>query len=240
MHPRIELLPQPLTGTVPAWIGCCAYPAWLTPDWDPLIYGYGDPNCKTENSPEELDKCRKSYAAKMASLGSAKFSSKSDIHEAVCVAASSPLCIYNIVEKIFYHMFPSSENGNGYSSDDLDSFEATEALTGDGLTKELEERLLRKIQDLLSFPDDTPVVSVPVSRGVKLWKFIGKWTGAILISSFCTFLLPKSVSPAIKKWPGIINFFRGCCVDKRVCGLIEVSKKEGVLSSGPCGRFYFI
>ncbi|KAI5840870.1 hypothetical protein DFP73DRAFT_633757 [Morchella snyderi] len=196
--------------TVPAWIGCCAYPAWLTRDWDPLMYGYGDPDCKDENSPEELDKYRKYYAAKMASLGSAKFTTKSDIHEAVCIAASSPLCIYHIVDKTFHHMFPWSESGNGHSSDDLHLLEVTEALAGDGLKKEVEERLLRKIQDLLSLPDDTPtdVVSVPVARGAKLLKFIGKWTGA-LISSFCAFLLPRRTSSAIQKWPGIINFLRG-------------------------------
>lgn len=114
--------------TVPAWIGCCAYPAWLT-RLGPSMYGY--PEAERENSPEELDKYRKYYAAKMASLGSAKFTIKSEIHEAVCIAASSPLCIYNIVDKIFHHMFPPPENGNGYNSDDFDLFEVAEALAGD-------------------------------------------------------------------------------------------------------------
>ncbi|KAH8150739.1 uncharacterized protein LAJ45_05435 [Morchella importuna] len=33
--------------TVPAWIGCCAYPAWLTRDWDPRCTATPRPSVKT-------------------------------------------------------------------------------------------------------------------------------------------------------------------------------------------------
>src|SRR5271170_4985010 len=54
--------------TVPRCIGYSRYPSWITTDWNPLMYRYGRPACRIENSPEEMDYFRKIYAARMRSL----------------------------------------------------------------------------------------------------------------------------------------------------------------------------
>ena len=46
--------------TVPRPLGC-AYPMWLTRDWDPYYYSYGYEDGRPENSPEELRVYRKKY-----------------------------------------------------------------------------------------------------------------------------------------------------------------------------------
>lgn len=197
--------------TAPDCIGCCSYPAWLTRDWDPLMYGYGTPDTKWENSPEELEGYRNYYATKMSSLGSAKFTTKSHIHEAVCIAASNPLCMYHITDKIFHHMFPEEGIDDDYNPDTLDLGMITEALGGEGLEEEVEQRILGSIKELLSLPGDAPTHSVSSqwSKGSRLWHFIGKWTGVTLIFSLCASLHSRGVISALLRWPGIINFFMG-------------------------------
>lgn len=43
--------------TVPRFLGYSSFPGWITRDWDPLIYYYPE-NKESENSPEELRRCR--------------------------------------------------------------------------------------------------------------------------------------------------------------------------------------
>ncbi|KAH0602458.1 uncharacterized protein H6S33_008797 [Morchella sextelata] len=245
--------------TSPLWIGCRSYPAWLTRDWDPIMYGYGNPNCVSEDSPEKLEAYRKYYAEKMASLGSARFTTKSHLYESIAIAASSPLCIYEIVDKFFHHMFPeeAQESSDDESEDDTDEddsqdgddandddendskkdkneeveddseeeddneeedddevpglWKVTQALAGDGLSKKVEQKIISKMQDLLSLPEDISTISVihTISKAAKIRQFIGKWTGATLLFSYCASILPAGVSSAIKKWPGFFNFLRG-------------------------------
>ena len=70
--------------TVPRCIGYSRYPAWITRDWDPVMYGYGLPNTRPENSPEELEYYRVRYAHKIRTLEpeSIDFSTKSHLFEA--------------------------------------------------------------------------------------------------------------------------------------------------------------
>lgn len=240
--------------TSPLWIGCRSYPAWLTRDWDPIMYGYGNPNCIPEDSPEQLEVYRKYYAEKMESLGSARYTTKSHLYDSIAIAATSPLCIYEIVDKFFHHMFPveaeessdeegeddtdgdDSQDGDDVNNDDKNSskkdknmeveedseegeiendevpclWTVTQELASDGLSKKVEEKILSKMQDLLSLPEDVSTISVThtISKAAKFRQFIGKWTGATLLFSFCAFILPAGVSSAIKKWPGFINFLR--------------------------------
>jgi aminoglycoside phosphotransferase (APT) family kinase protein len=184
--------------TVPQWIGCRSYPAWLTRDWDPLMYGY--PEAERENSPEELDAYRKYYAGRMASLGSAQFTTKSHIYEAIYNASSSPACADSIIDKIFHHLFPVEDNDDNYNPDTPDLGEVVEALAEESLEEHVENKVLSSIQELLSLPEETPTTTVThhLSTGKKLWRFLRKWTGATLI--FALSLIPK--------WSGILNFFR--------------------------------
>ncbi|KAH8150741.1 uncharacterized protein LAJ45_05437 [Morchella importuna] len=250
--------------TSPLWIGCRSYPAWLTRDWDPIMYGYGNPNCIPEDSPEKLEAYRKYYAEKMESLGSARFTIKSHLYESIVIAATSALSIYEIVDKFFHHMFPKeaeaasdeededdtdeddSEDGDEVNNDDENGskkdknmeveddseeeeeegdenddddddedddevpglWKVTQALASDGLSKKVEQKIISKMQDLLSLPEDVSTISVvhTISKAAKIWQFIEKWTGATLLFSFCAFILPAGVSSAIKKLPRFINF----------------------------------
>jgi len=94
--------------TVPHCIGNTRYPSWITRDWDPLRYGYGNPHCGHENSPQELEYFRSYYADKMASLVSESltFSRKTHVFEAFWIAVSSPTCSIHIIDKFFKYLFP--------------------------------------------------------------------------------------------------------------------------------------
>lgn len=183
--------------TVPQWIGCRSYPAWLTCDWDPLMYGY--PEAERESSPEELDAYRKYYAGRMASLGSAQFTTKSHIYEAIYNASSNPDCADSIIVKIFHHLFPVEGSDDNYNPDTPDLGETIEALAEEGLEEHVEKKIVLGIQELLSLPAETPTTVTPcLSTGEKVWRFLRMCTGATLAFA---------LSP-IPKWSGILNFFR--------------------------------
>jgi hypothetical protein len=132
--------------TVPRCIGYSRYPAWITRDWDPAMYGYGLPNTRPENSPEELEYYRVRYAHKISALEpkSIDFSTKSHLFEALWIAASSPFCTDAIVEKIFLHLFPE----NVEEEEQLCLYETAIALAEDSLDKEVESMILKAFHDL--------------------------------------------------------------------------------------------
>ncbi|MCJ1260926.1 hypothetical protein MMC22_000790 [Lobaria immixta] len=115
-------------GTVPRCVGNERYPSWLTRDWDPAKYGYGDGRTGAdagclENSPEELARYRAMYLQFMeqcltkdeeskgffskstlnsiSSHGSAKITRRSIVIENLQIAADDPVCTIEIVNKIF-------------------------------------------------------------------------------------------------------------------------------------------
>ncbi|KAF8904709.1 kinase-like domain-containing protein [Gymnopilus junonius] len=89
--------------TYPRYIGYSRYPGWLTRDWDPLIYNYGEnriPDGKEEDSPETLRKLRKMYFSIMQEeLGEdeAKWTINSHLFEAIEIAARNPMNSSSII-----------------------------------------------------------------------------------------------------------------------------------------------
>jgi hypothetical protein len=92
-------------------IGACArYPAWITRDWDPVVYRW--PASATENSPAELSRFRRAYADAFAALGrppapldAPDVTRLSHVFEAVALAAHSRFCRTGIVLKLLDHAF---------------------------------------------------------------------------------------------------------------------------------------
>ena len=132
--------------TVPRCIGYTRYPAWITRDWDPAKYGYGLPNTRPENSPEELEYYRSQYANKMRTLllESIDFSTKSHLFEALWIAVSNPFCKDAIVEKFFLHLFPE----NIQEEEELYFYETAIALAEHTLDQDVESMILKTFHDL--------------------------------------------------------------------------------------------
>lgn len=136
--------------TVPRCIGYTKYPSWITRDWDPLCYGYGDPDSREENSPEELELYRSRYANKMKLLVSETrdFSTKSHILEALWITVSSPACTSHIVEKIFTYIFPEE-----IEREPLYFYETVMGLAQHTLEKDVESRIKKGFEDLFACPE---------------------------------------------------------------------------------------
>jgi hypothetical protein len=133
--------------TVPRCIGYSRYPSWITRDWDPMKYGYQVPGCRPENSPEELEYFRKTYAAHMSALlpESFDYSTKSHLFEAVWIAASSPICLDSIVQKIFKHLDLKDDDG-----DSLHLYDTAVDLAAGELEADVASGLVKSFQDLFS------------------------------------------------------------------------------------------
>jgi aminoglycoside phosphotransferase (APT) family kinase protein len=94
--------------TMPRAYGFCSYPSWITRDWDPIMYGYSDP--ELEDSPEKLSRYRQVYAEAFGALGMEPESYHPDetrlshIYEAIYIAASS---FWNLspIDKLLEHAF---------------------------------------------------------------------------------------------------------------------------------------
>jgi hypothetical protein len=131
--------------TVPRCIGHTRYPNWITRDWDPLRYGYGDPDSCQENSPEELEHYRSRYANQIKALVSETidFSTKSHILEALWIAVSSPACTSHIVEKIFTYIFPED-----LEQESLYLYETVMGLGKHTPEKDVESRIQKGFEDL--------------------------------------------------------------------------------------------
>ena len=133
--------------TVPRCIGYSRYPSWLTRDWDPMKYGYGKSGSRPENSPEELEYFREVYAAHINSLLSETidYSTKSHLYEAVWIAASSPMCLDHIVEKIFLHLALKDSEG-----EQLYLYDTAVDLADDELEEDIESSLITGFQELFA------------------------------------------------------------------------------------------
>src|SRR5208282_1877010 len=122
-------------------VGYSRYPSWITRDWDPMMYGYGDSNAPPENSPEELEQYRQHYSAAMRALRPERwldYTTKSHLHEAVSIAAYTPICTSEIVRKIFEYVFPDEQEDEEYS---LEYFDTLYALANDDLNADTKRRM---------------------------------------------------------------------------------------------------
>ena len=131
--------------TVPRCIGYSRYPSWITRDWDPNKYGYGKAGCRTENSPDELEYFREIYAGHMTSVLSETFdySTKSHLFEAVWIAASSPICLDHIVQKIFLSLSLKDSEGKP-----LYLYDTAVDLAEDELEEDIESSVVNGLQEV--------------------------------------------------------------------------------------------
>ena len=87
------------------------YPSWITPDWDPIMYAYDEEDAEMENSPEELERYRRIYAAAFAGVDLPATCYLTDdtklshLLEALGTAAHNRLCRQGIVPKLLEHAF---------------------------------------------------------------------------------------------------------------------------------------
>lgn len=98
---------------LPRSLGNEAYPGWLTRDWDPAMYAWNEdmergiePKGLWEDSPATLSFYRTVYADFMASycqsnVQPGKVTRNSLISDNLAIATSSPLCMLDIVNKMF-------------------------------------------------------------------------------------------------------------------------------------------
>ena len=133
--------------TMPKFYGYSRYPSWLTRDWDPFVYHYPLFSDR-ENSPEELKRYRARYKATMQKMlrgvGDSKFTAKTHIFEAVCIAAADYIPRIDIVKGIVRHLFPEK--------DDLGAFEVLCDIAEGDLTLKEVKQLDSKFRALLSVP----------------------------------------------------------------------------------------
>ena len=135
--------------TVPRCIGYSRFPNWITRDWNPLRYGYDDPDSRQENSPNELEYYRSRYAKKMRTLMSQTFdfTMKSHLFEALWIAVSSPACTSHIVEKIFTYLFPED-----LEHDPIYLYETVMGLAKKTIDGDVESRIRKAFEHLLAYP----------------------------------------------------------------------------------------
>jgi hypothetical protein len=138
--------------TLPHYLGYGRYPSWLTRDWDPARYAFGSPFAHLpENSPEELDYYRQHYANSMHALrpeGKTDFTTKSHLHEAVWIAASSPISQPMIVQKIFEYVFP--RDPEGIDEDSLDFLDVLYSIADNELNPATEQRIYESLRQAFS------------------------------------------------------------------------------------------
>lgn len=107
--------------TVPRQGGYASYPAWITRDWDPLMYTYNpdfgkEDQAKTapelreqqqEDSPSELAQFRTEYLAIYSDIDpvGARFTRHSHIFEAIQIAIDLPYLRGHIVDKLARYVF---------------------------------------------------------------------------------------------------------------------------------------
>ena len=99
--------------TRPRALGFACYPSWITRDWDPVMYGYGIPDCREEDSPEALLRYRRAYAAAFeevqlpTSAYSPDDTALSQILEAIEIAVENRICRPWIILRLLEHAFDS-------------------------------------------------------------------------------------------------------------------------------------
>jgi aminoglycoside phosphotransferase (APT) family kinase protein len=100
--------------TVPRWVGCERYPAWIARDWDRMTFQAEE---RLENTADELAGFRRYYAQEMARLrpqGQIDFTSKSNLHRAVWLAASNVTYHFGTILELFYFVFPGNDDSDLY------------------------------------------------------------------------------------------------------------------------------
>ena len=97
--------------TLPRALGFARYPSWITRDWDPVKYGYGEPDGREEDSPEQLINYRREYASAMADLKlpTADYhlddTRLSQILEAIEISVEDTICRPWIIKKLLEFAF---------------------------------------------------------------------------------------------------------------------------------------
>ncbi|KAL9132085.1 MAG: hypothetical protein Q9217_000121 [Psora testacea] len=97
--------------TLPRALGFARYPSWITRDWDPVKYGYGLPDSREEDSPEQLISYRREYATALANLQlppadySVDDTRLSQILEAIEIAVEDTICRSMIIQKLLQYAF---------------------------------------------------------------------------------------------------------------------------------------
>ena len=100
--------------TMPRFLGYCRYPEWISRDCDPIRYEY--PSNANEDSPEQLRRYRRQYAAEMEYLlcgrGDARFAEKSHIFGAVWIAAARYDCQVSLMSELLDRALARYQNSN--------------------------------------------------------------------------------------------------------------------------------
>ncbi|KAI0517611.1 hypothetical protein F5B22DRAFT_603507 [Xylaria bambusicola] len=116
---------------VPHTIGNMRYPAWLTCDWDPLMYGYQEPidqgvepSGTWEDSPSSLTYYRRVYKDAIAkgqneSDCAADLCRMSLITDNLSIAADDPKCRTQIVFKVVEEVWERAGKGRGLDLEQL-------------------------------------------------------------------------------------------------------------------------
>ena len=112
-------------------LGFAGYPSWITRDWDPVKYAYGDEDDQGEDSPEQLLSYRKEYARAFEDLRlspryySIQDTQLSQIMEAVAIASGDEISRPWILVKLLQWAFndrlpfelPNSDDGSSRDDD---------------------------------------------------------------------------------------------------------------------------
>ncbi|PFH46515.1 hypothetical protein AMATHDRAFT_154639 [Amanita thiersii Skay4041] len=133
--------------THPTCIGSLRYPGWITRDWDPLVYGYGNPDSRPEDSPEALRGLRALYHSIVEEefgADAAKGMINSHLYEAIEIACRNPMnasSIINLLARrlikgpLFDIVFVRDEM-DAQEDEELDEDEEDEEGTDDGAAQQ--------------------------------------------------------------------------------------------------------
>lgn len=103
-----------LIQTMPRYVGYARYPAWITRDWDPLMYGW-PAMADTEDAPETLQRYRNYYNEELGKAldrqGDWMLTEKSNIYEAMCIASLRPMNRLEICRKLVEEALGDEVNG---------------------------------------------------------------------------------------------------------------------------------
>lgn len=96
---------------LPRALGFARYPSWITRDWDPVKYGYDQPDCRDEDSPAQLLSYRREYAAGLADCHLPKSEYSADdtrfslLLEAIEIAVEDTISRSWIIKKLLEFAF---------------------------------------------------------------------------------------------------------------------------------------
>lgn len=116
------------------------------------MYGYGIPDTRPEDSPDELHAFRERYANAIKSILPVEkdYSTKSHLYEAVYIASGSPVCCDNIVEKIFHTLWPEDVQDGLLEDEQLYLYGTAVALGEGSLEGEKKAKIQAALSDLFA------------------------------------------------------------------------------------------